>query len=568
MSTKNIKVLLPVLLSLGWITFAISSCKKLDPQVYDQIRPEDFFKTEDQIVAFTSSGYGNVAGHFGIMTLEVGVTSDELSNPLRSNDGWGTNDDQMAHDFKANEGYISNAWNNSFGGVGTCNRLIEFLQNLKTDQKSAIAELRALRAFYLWQAFDLFGNIPIELRFEEADAAPSQLNSVDAFKIIEDELLQSIPDLNPGKSQATYAKMNKSTANMLLAELYINAVRFGLSPKWAEAAAAAQSVINTGDYSLTPGYFTNFLINNELSPENIFVIPFERNRIDNAIVHQSLHQSADKTFGLSAQPWGGYSVKSDFYNSFAQDDRRRGMFIVGQQYTKDAGPIWDASLGFKYSNPQEQFKLYNWGEDFNVLSNTERQFWDLPTLSAGQTYLDLSPQDQEKSGSIVIDPSPTPIPRTISGRAEDMIKYRDEARMGKCEIEVGTNMPTGSNNDFPIFRYAETLLLRAEALWRIDHGSPEALNLVNQIRERAGLNALGVLTEEALFHEIKCELGLEGKARPVLIRFGHWEDQWNWKYTDPEKPGATYVSSLNKRLFPIPESAINTNPKLQQNPGY
>ena len=68
MSTKNIKVLLPVLLSLGWITFAISSCKKLDPQVYDQIRPEDFFKTEDQIVAFTSSGYGNVAGHFGIMT--------------------------------------------------------------------------------------------------------------------------------------------------------------------------------------------------------------------------------------------------------------------------------------------------------------------------------------------------------------------------------------------------------------------------------------------------------------------------------------------------------------------
>ncbi len=244
------------------------------------------------------------------------------------------------------------------------------------------------------------------------------------------------------------------------------------------------------------------------------------------------------------------------------------MFIVGQQYTKDAGPVWDASLGFKYSNPQDQFKLYNWSEDYNVLSNTERQFWNLPTLAPGQTYEDLSPQDQEKAGSIVIDPSPIPIPRTISGRAEDMIKYRDEARMGKFEIEVGTNVGTGSDNDFPIFRYAEALLIRAEALWRLDNASPEALNLVNQIRERTGLDALGQLTKDDLYLEIKNELGLEGKARQTLIRFGHWEDEWNWKYTDPDKPGDVYVPSPNKRLFPIPESALNTNPNLKQNPGY
>lgn len=568
MKTQNIKILFLGSVFFGWVLFILPSCKKLDPQVYDQIRPEDFFKTEDQIVAFTSSGYANVASYFGTMVLEVGVTSDELSNPLRSNDGWPTNDDQMAHDFKASEGYIDGAWNNSFGGVGTCNRLIEFLQNLNTDQKSAIAELRALRAFYLWEALDLFGNIPVELRFEKADPAPSQLKPAEAFKIIEDELVQSIPDLSPDKSQATYAKMNQASANMVLAELYINAERFGVPSKWAEAAAAAQAVINTGNYSLAPGYFSNFFIHNESSPENIFVIPFERNRIENNIVHEALHQSAGPTFGLSAQPWGGYSIKSDFYNSFDNDDKRRGMFIVGQQYTKDAGPIWDASLGFKYSNPQDQFKLYNWAEDYNVLTNTERQFWNLPTLAAGQTYKDLSLPDQEKAGSIVIDPSPTPIPRTISGRSEDMIKYRDEARIGKFEIEVGTNVPTGSDNDFPIYRYAETLLLRAEALWRMDPGSTEALNLVNQVRERTGLSALSQLTSDALYHELKHEFAFEGKSRPVLIRFGHWEDEWNWKYTDPSKPGDVYVPSINKRLFPIPESALNTNKNLKQNPGY
>jgi hypothetical protein len=565
---NKIKNLLPALLLFGYLMPVLTSCKKLEPQLYDQIKPENFFQSPDQVVAFTSSGYANVAGYFGNMALEGGVTSDELSNALRSNDGWGTNDLQMAHTFKANAGYVGNGWNNTFGGVGTCNRLIEFLKKLPTDQKKAIAELRALRGFYLWQALDLFGNIPVELRFEEADPIPAQVKPDQAFKIIETELLQALPDLNKGKSQATYAKMNASTVYMILAEMYVNAERFGVSAKWTEAAAAAKTIISSGDYSLTPGYFSNFLIKNELSPENIFVIPFQRNRIDNNIVHQALHQSGEKTFGLAAQPWGGYSVKSDFYNSFEADDKRRGMFIVGQQYTKAAGPIWDASLGFKYSNPQAQYKLYNWSEDYNLLSNKEREFWKLPTLSAGQTYKDLSAADQEKAGSIVIDPSPTPIPRTVSGRSEDMIKYRDEARMGKFEIESGTNVPTGSDNDFPIFRYAETLLLRAEALWRLNNTSSEALNLVNQVRDRAGLPALKLLTAETLFSEIKHELAFEGKARAVLIRFGHWEDDWNWKYRDVSKPGTTYTPDINKRFFPIPESALNTNKNLKQNPGY
>jgi hypothetical protein len=567
MKIENIKIRFALLLSFFGILVCISSCKKLDPTVYDQILPENFFKTQDQIVAFTSSGYGNVPSYYGTMVLDAGVTSDELSNPLRSNDGWGTNDPQMAHDFRPNAGYVGGAWNSSFGGVATCNRLIEFLKGLNNDQKSAISELRAVRAFYLWMALDLFGNVPVELRFEKADQSPAQLAPSDAFKIIEGELLESIPNLNPGKSQATYAKMNQSTANMLLAELYINAVRYGVTPKWKEAAAAVQAVINTGDYSLTPGYFSNFTIHNELSPENIFVIPFQRNKIDNNIVHISLHQSANATFGLAAQPWGGYSIKSDFYNSFEQDDRRRGMFIVGQQYTKDAGPIWDASLGFKYSNPQNQYKLFNAAEDYNVLSNTERTYWNLPTLATGQNVNDLSPQDKYTAGNIFIDPNPTPIPRTISGRAEDMIKYRDEARMGKFEIQVGTNVPTGSDNDFPIYRYAEALLLRAEALWRLDNSSVEALNLVNQVRTRAALPTLSQLTEYAIYQEFKHEFAFEGKARQELIRFGHWEDEWNWKHINGMY-GAPYVRSLHKRLYPIPESALNTNKNLKQNPGY
>ena len=96
----------------------------------------------------------------------------------------------------------------------------------------------------------------------------------------------------------------------------------------------------------------------------------------------------------------------------------------------------------------------------------------------------------------------------------------------------------------------------------------QALNLVNQVRTRAGLSPLSQITQETLYQELKHEFALEGKARPIMIRFGHWEDEWNWKYISPDKPGQAYVRGVHKRWFPIPEPALNVNAKLVQNTGY
>jgi|GEM_PF-157384 len=560
---RKIKIISIAILGL---LFA-QSCE-LEPEIYSEIRPENFFEDDQQLVAFTSSAYSSLGGYFGQMIQEQGVMSYELSNALRSNDGWGTNTDLMAHNFSANEGWASGPWNIAFPGVATCNRLIEFLQSLDTDQTAAIAELRALRAFYLWIGLDHYGNIPTELRFAEADPTPSQVTPAEAYAIIEAELLSAIPDLNPAKDQSTYAKINQGTANMLLATLYINAERYGVSPKWAEASAAAQNVIETGAYSLESGYFSNFLISNEGSAENIWVIPYERNQIGNAIAHATLHQSASPTFGLAAQPWGGYSVKGDFYNSFDTNDNRRGMFIAGQQYTQEAGPLWDATQGFIYTNASDEFRIIDCGEDYNILSNVERAHWGFVQLADGQSAEDLSPAELQAACGIVIQPNPNPIKREVSGRAEDMILYREGARMAKYEHEIGSGVGTGSNNDIPIFRYAETLLIRAEALWRQNNGSAEALSLVNQIRDRAGLPVLGALTADDLYKEYKHEMALEGHSRQIAIRFGRWEDEWNWKSTDPNAAGDTYLPSPNNRWYPIPEAELNANPNLVQNTGF
>ena len=120
-------------------------------------------------------------------------------------------------------------------------------------------------------------------------------------------------------------------------------------------------------------------------------------------------------------------------------------------------------------------------------------------------------------------------------------------------------MKLNMNNDFAIFRYADVLLLKAEALWRQDPGNGTALALVNQIRERAGIDPLSVLTGDDLLMERGKELWAESHRRSDLIRFGKFQDAWEFKPVE----GDDHTS-----LFPIPSSQLSSNPNLIQNPGY
>lgn len=515
-----------------FLTFSYQSCTDLDAELYSQLTPDKFYQNDAQLVSAASAAYTPLYGYWGLHELSD-LTTDQSTCPVRSNGGW--NDGGLwprliSHDFRPNEN-VSGRWNQWFGGVSACNRLIEvFTEQLGADAP-VISELRALRAFYFYILLDLFGNIPIETRFAEADAAPAQVTPVEAFAFIEKEVLESIDQLSEDKA-TTYAKMNKWVAYALLAKLYLNAERFGADAHWGEAAEAANEVINSGAYDLEPLYFSNFTLSNEGSNENIFVVPYDKNNATGfSVRHQALHQSSDETFNFTASPWGGFSVQEDFYKAFDEDDKRRGMFIVGQQYTQQAQPSFSEELGFYYANPKDEFKLVDCTEDFDNLTEAEKQ-------------------EQPEDCNVFITPEIT------LTNARGIANYKEGARYAKYEYDQNTafDLP----NDFAIFRYADVLLMRAEALWRMENGSMEALTLVNQVRNRAGIDPLTVLTEDDLYWEVKKELALENHARNTTIRFGHYEDPWFLK-TDADP---------NKRWFPIPQDQLQANTNLKQNPGY
>lgn len=114
-----------------------------------------------------------------------------------------------------------------------------------------------------------------------------------------------------------------------------------------------------------------------------------------------------------------------------------------------------------------------------------------------------------------------------------------------------------ASNDFVFFRYADVLLMKAEALLRTN-SAPQALAIVNTLRVKRGATPLVTLTLNNLIDERGRELYWEGWRRQDLIRFGKYLEPWQLKQPDDPK----YL------LFPIPTSDLAVNPNLKQNPGY
>jgi hypothetical protein len=128
------------------------------------------------------------------------------------------------------------------------------------------------------------------------------------------------------------------------------------------------------------------------------------------------------------------------------------------------------------------------------------------------------------------------------------------------EYKASDNSFTGKN-DFVFFRYADALLMKAEAILRggTATGGETALSIVNSLRARSGVPALTAVTLNDILAERGRELYLEAVRRPDLIRFG--------KYNDPVNERSA-KSDAYKVVYPIPNQAVSSNPNLKQNFGY
>jgi len=532
------------LLSLSLI-IVIGGCTKLD---------ENFNSSLTNAEAASSLGtagtglllqaaYADIAGPFHgqdqIFSLEEN-TSDESLVPTRGGD-WDDNGVWRvlhAHTWNADHGQLLSVFNNLNKLNFDATNVLAF-----SPTPAQTAEAKFLRALSLYYLLDLYGQYPIRNPGDNLLNAPEVKSGAAGVDFIISELNAALPNL-PATNPITQA--TPDAARVLLMKCYLQKGTFINRAAPTFAAADMQQVITLGNaiiaggkYSYTPEYFDNFSVDNDVkSREGIFTysntsgVPTNNGNIAsrwNMTLHYNSYTPNNPNAG-----WNGFSTISDFYNAFGTkgattfsradsvlDQRIGGRFYAGST------PISGLRPGFLV------------GQQFNEKGEAIKDRKGAPLAYTPQIAANMieTGANLEVTGIRVVKYPP------------------DYSRYGG---------PAG--NDLMIFRYADVVLMVAEARLRTNDAAG-ALLLVNQLRlarKAAPVTVLPLVNPNfvndpnTLLAERGRELYWESYRRTDLLRFGVFLKPWQLKTSfDPKN-----------LVFPVPNQALAANPNLKQNPGY
>lgn len=493
---------------------ALSSCTNLDETLYSQIPTDDYGNTDKEIQTIVGGAYASLRG-YGADTPEgngiicyptceyvfyaVECASDEACIPIRGtdwNDG-GRYQELEFHTYKPDNTAVLSLWRYNFTGVSKVNAII-----YQIDQSSLSDELKAnvkaeLRGLRAYYYYNLLDNFGnVPI---STDFTVSELPANSTRQEVFNFIESELKEVTPLlPAGAQYGRFTQSVANTLLARLYLNAEVYTGTPRWQDVIDACDKV--TG-YSLTSDYFASFKIQNQTSSEIIFAIPYDHTAgtLGNYLASGTYHYNQRFAFSAGGSyPWcaNGISAEPGLYSSFEEGDVRRASLLIGQQYSALDGSE----------------VLMDDGTPLDYIENIDNFKNAVPNAGARLNKYEWSPTD---------------------------LNERD--------------------NDWVLMRYAEVVMMQAEANFRLGR-EQEALNGVNQIRQRAGLAPLTTLTLEDLDKELRHEFVFEGLRRTTNIRFGTFYEPMNIK-TDADPDHHTGI-------FPIPAEELAKNGNLKQNPGY
>ena len=558
----------------------LASCS-LDETPRSKFSEEEAFSTPKLVYVntvanvYSSIGNGLYGSDGGSVHTFQEFSSDASMIPGRQGD-WvdgGAWQNIFLHNFESSVSKYNDVWNNLYRVIGLANSSIDRLNKYlgeHPEYADYVYELRALRAVYYYYVMDLFGQVPLVVSSEVSANEVEQSNRSNVFKFVTSELAECIPHLSDSKSQNEgeyYGRITKAVAYMCMAKCAINAPVYTIDDTtptsysafvgtdksgkataseeqgktvsemgkninitldgetrnaWETAAYCADQIASLG-YRLQPSYADNFIVANQNSVENIWTRPNDcvNYKIEDYNIVRTLHYNHGGAIGY--QGWNGACSS------------KQQMLVYG----------------YGTANPDPRLKL-NFYTDKDYMEETGKAVEDGATDKPLE-YMPLA---------VKVDFSAADDPHAMKCAG---------ARMKKYEFDKSTTQQYSFNNDLVIWRYADALLLKAEAEYRMGNKA-EALTIVNEVRARVAATPRTELTLNDILDERMLELAWEGVRRPDQIRF--------CTFTEPTADrfkGVTHNASAGDynddtqgytMVYPIPYAVLNLNKKLDQNPGY
>ena len=519
-----------------------AGCQSSD-QLLDVVSPTTvsdaiFWTQEADAQLFVTGTYSVLPGWFDVMGLDGltdnGAVNRQFDNRYVYTDG----------SFDPQSGYSRGLWNQFYNGVARSNTLLANIDRIPAAKIDAtrkaryVAEAKFLRGMMYLQLVSMFGDVPMPL-VPVTDAEGRAMTVTPSAKIYDqviadfDAAAAVLPSAYTG---ADYGRATKWAAIGMKARAALYAGRFQL------AADAAKAVMDGGVFQLHPSYSQLFTYAGETNKEVIFV----------------------RTYAKTAQATG---QNNNVFGEFGPPTNSAGGHVVPIRALLDSYQLTDGqSIA---TSP-----LYNpapWPNAGGTMFDNRDPRMAATLLYPGASWdggtFDSRPRGQSSKAEAFDLGN-----ENVSTTGLNIRKYldlTDKADRGNGGI------------DFMLLRYADILLMFAEAKVELGQADASALAAINLVRARAGMPVLAAVTQADVRYERRAELAFEG-LRLFDIR--------RWKTAAAVMPidavtGADYLdaSGVKKTLtqpasgrkffprdytFPIPQAEIDLNPNLKAQNGW
>ena len=514
------------------LSFSLMACLASCEEEFDLDNPNAL--SGDELIQ-TADGFELLAN--GVIDAYQKIPANEfIITELRTDNGRANAQNGIfpgidTYIISTGDGDVASYWSNNYATIAHANFIIEQRFLATEEQQFTVGEAYFFRALCHFNLVRAFLNVPYidqPLDIATDDAANfDQLDPAVVYENIINDFRTSIAFLE-GENNGQY-RPSQTAAIALLAKAYLSQP----TPNYAEAELLLASIVEAGGLgfellSVTRDQAINFDTADDLTDEEF---------IANLASRYAAVFGNESSEGFSADT---KTLSGEFVNNPGLEINNEILFSIS--YEENGAEAVSSDTGL----------------DDQIESDSE-SFSEAMTAQGGGNGVNIATEDFLRFFN------PTTQPVRFDGTLRRLTFT--ESILG--DDTFNSKYPTVqelAGNDWIILRYADVLLLYAEAILAGGDNTTDqrALAAFNQVRVRAGLSELAIMTKEDLLDERRAEFVFENQRLFDLIRLDEVD---NVLGAHSVEIGGSYVN--DRAYLPIPQREIdNTRGLYDQNPGY
>ncbi len=503
------------------IVLGVISCSKdfLDQPNPNAVTPDTFWRNEDDATKAIIGAYSPLTHIWNYTRFEIFLSDyrDDVVN------AFGTSERTAIGVFNGIS--LTNGtfwvWSTNYQGITRANEIIFNVPNIEdisSDAKNNIlGEAYFLRAFNYFNLVNNWLNVPlITLPFGEIEdpAAITQAPPEDVWQQIISDLKEAQNLLPDSWDDRNMGRVFKASADALLGKVYL------YRQEWGNAKSEFEKVMNNPNVGLMENYGHNFTEDFENNKESLFEIQLV----------------ADGNGG-----WGGDRLGVGKGSAFHPDIAPAGF--TGQDGMRINQWVLDLFLDERTVNDEIDPRTYT-TLFFDSADSTNYAGEVLKSQTyGGKSYQEVFPDGVNVWGNKHLD-----------------TKQGYESSQANGWHQAGNNLR--------MLRYADVLLMYAEAEFNMNGSSSAALEAINEVRARVDMAPFESITMQDIEDERVKELSLERTRYFDILRWGKVVEYIVNRPEVKSEAGGTGSYQPGREYIDIPQNEIDANPNIKHNPGY